>query len=329
MPDLEGLVTRVDTRPIQQLHSITTLEDIRTERLLSTLEAASHASKLPDIRTAPEKHATALDAIHQREAKQAKQRRSPVALARQQLSADITQRMDATVQNCRIARDNRSYRLNSLGVFEADQNEVRSRSMMRVSLRKELSTASMRLPQPQKEVKLSRPDDSLAVRLERMCGRVMRSIEHDPRAVRGPAAGHPAGGTRRISYATTQNVAGGGDRPGASSDATGDAASETSRSINLTRSHSLVHNTSLPHGRAQGGLAPNPSPSPTQGTSHGPRAQPAPSTRPPLDWQADLPPEAAAAHMQHLHTVTEQHIARYHDLVVEQQAHTLLAAGIP
>ncbi|GFH16768.1 hypothetical protein HaLaN_13259 [Haematococcus lacustris] len=37
------------------------------------------------------------------------------------------------------------------GVFEADQNEVRSRSMMRVSLRKELSTASMRLPQPQKQ----------------------------------------------------------------------------------------------------------------------------------------------------------------------------------
>ncbi|GFH26794.1 hypothetical protein HaLaN_25006, partial [Haematococcus lacustris] len=275
MPDLEGLVTRVDTRPIQQLHSITTLEDIRTERLLSTLEAASHASKLPDIRTAPEKHATALDAIHQREAKvvgvypfstivcAAAHSHKPLTHSRlsneghqwrwrvsscQQTSpsewmqlcktAALLGTTDPTASTPWVSAKAKGspcaaphalscdpiflyWPLASMlhtsplttaatfasGVFEADQNEVRSRSMMRVSLRKELSTASMRLPQPQK---------------------------HDPRAVRGPAAGHPAGGTRRISYAATQNVAGGGDRPGASSDATGDAASETSRSINLT-----------------------------------------------------------------------------------------------
>ncbi len=43
---------------------------------------------------------------------------SPVAAARQQLSnekAPMLQRMDDTVQNCRISRDNRAYRLNSLG----------------------------------------------------------------------------------------------------------------------------------------------------------------------------------------------------------------------
>ncbi len=36
------------------------------------------------------------------------------------------------------------------GVFDAEKNDVRARSMLRVALRKELSTTSMRLPQTQK-----------------------------------------------------------------------------------------------------------------------------------------------------------------------------------
>jgi hypothetical protein len=36
------------------------------------------------------------------------------------------------------------------GVFDAIQNDTRARSMLRVALRKELSTTSMRLPHTQK-----------------------------------------------------------------------------------------------------------------------------------------------------------------------------------
>lgn len=77
----------------------------------------------------------------------------PLKSAKLQLAIEkpgMLTRMEDAVEQCRIARDNRNFRLNSLGVFENSTNEVRARSMLRVHMHKELSTTSMRLPQQNK-----------------------------------------------------------------------------------------------------------------------------------------------------------------------------------
>ena len=76
----------------------------------------------------------------------------------------------------------------SAGVFESEVNEVRSRTMLRVQMYQELSTTSMRLPDNLKEVKpVAAP--TLANRLDRMCQKVISSIDEPKKAVARPRLG--------------------------------------------------------------------------------------------------------------------------------------------
>ena len=78
---------------------------------------------------------------------------TPLAAAKQHLQLErpeVFDRMNRTIANCKVSRGMRKSRLDSLGVFESEVNEVRSRTQVRVQMHQELSSVSMRLPSNQK-----------------------------------------------------------------------------------------------------------------------------------------------------------------------------------
>ncbi|KAG2442732.1 hypothetical protein HXX76_002814 [Chlamydomonas incerta] len=133
---------------------------------------------------------------------------------------NVVERMEKGVAVCGVLRDNRHYRLNSLGVFHAGVNDVRTRSMHRVELHKHLSSTNLRAPQGDKEVRSAVQQDNVGTRLEKMYNRVLKSqyLTDDPGSVTWgvPAgSGGGAGGAR----------GGGGGGGGLSQVASGMAAS--------------------------------------------------------------------------------------------------------
>ncbi|KAG1674607.1 hypothetical protein FOA52_001856 [Chlamydomonas sp. UWO 241] len=115
---------------------------------------------------------------------------SPAAAALQQLHADrpeLVDRMERTVAQAKTVRGNRKYRMDSLGVFDSEVNETRARTMFRVKMHNELSPVFMRVPRDIKEIKSHLQGDSLSLRLERMCAKVVSSIE-EPRPGDGGAS---------------------------------------------------------------------------------------------------------------------------------------------
>ncbi|GFR41134.1 hypothetical protein Agub_g1782, partial [Astrephomene gubernaculifera] len=101
----------------------------------------------------------------------------------------VVERMEKGVQACAVLRDNRHYRLFSLGVFQPAVNDVRTRSMYRVELHKHLSSTNLRAPQGDKEVRSAVQHDTVGSRIERMFNRVLRQGVEEPSAP--PSAGGP------------------------------------------------------------------------------------------------------------------------------------------
>ncbi|KAG2483445.1 hypothetical protein HYH03_017699 [Edaphochlamys debaryana] len=105
--------------------------------------------------------------------------------------AHVVDRMEKGVAACAVLRDNRHFRLNSLGVFQPSVNDVRTRSMHRVELHKHLSQTNLRAPQGDKEVRAAVTSDTVGARLERMYNRVLRTVD-EPAA---PGTAGTLGGT--------------------------------------------------------------------------------------------------------------------------------------
>uniref|UniRef100_A0A7S3VI76 Uncharacterized protein n=2 Tax=Dunaliella tertiolecta TaxID=3047 RepID=A0A7S3VI76_DUNTE len=208
-----------DNRPTHDLNEVVTLADVRRAKQLKAEADAQNVRTHQATAWLPKKH-RGQDASDGQPSNKGVQF-VPTAAARQQLGSEkpaLLQRMDDTLARCRVLRDNRNYRLNSLGVFENDKNEVRARSMQRVQVHKDLSTTSMRLPDTHKEVKSERPDSSMEAKLERMCYQVCQSLPEQPAKPPAPHLGtlssmkHPASmGARatspRVSMATRQAAA--------------------------------------------------------------------------------------------------------------------------
>ncbi|KXZ56540.1 hypothetical protein GPECTOR_1g485 [Gonium pectorale] len=124
----------------------------------------------------------------------------------------VVERMEKGVAACAVLRDNRHFRLNSLGVFQPGVNDVRARSMHRVELHKHLSTVNLRAPQPDKEVRSALQQDTIGTRLERMYNKVLRA---GPAAAGGAGgAGTGGGGAGGFSGGGTGLLGGGGDEGG-------------------------------------------------------------------------------------------------------------------
>ncbi|GIL99732.1 hypothetical protein Vretimale_4869 [Volvox reticuliferus] len=126
----------------------------------------------------------------------------------------VVERMEKGVAACAVLRDNRRFRLFSLGVFQPGVNDVRTRSMHRVELHKHLSSTNLRAPQPDKEVRSAVHNDTVGARLERMYHRVLRSV--DESAPSSPPLGSGAGAgyglTGGLGGATLGSSTGGGAR---------------------------------------------------------------------------------------------------------------------
>ncbi|KAG2450136.1 hypothetical protein HYH02_000239 [Chlamydomonas schloesseri] len=155
---------------------------------------------------------------------------------------NVVERMEKGVAVCGVLRDNRHYRLNSLGVFHQGVNDVRTRSMHRVELHKHLSSTNLRAPQGDKEVRSAVQQDNVGTRLEKMYNRVLKSqyLTDEPGSVtwgtqggygggggggggRGGAAGGGGGGLSQVASGMAGagtasgplgNGAGGGGPPG-------------------------------------------------------------------------------------------------------------------
>ncbi|KAF5831284.1 hypothetical protein DUNSADRAFT_13340 [Dunaliella salina] len=165
-----------DNRPTHDLNEVVTLADVKRAKQLKEEADAQNVRIHRATAWQPKKH-RGDDASDGKPSTKGVQF-VPTAAARQQLCSEkpaLLHRMDDTLARCRVLRDNRNYRLNSLGVFDDDKNEVRARSMQRVQVHKDLSTTSMRLPDARKEVKSERPDSSMEAKLERMCEKVCQS----------------------------------------------------------------------------------------------------------------------------------------------------------
>ncbi|GLI69155.1 hypothetical protein VaNZ11_013723 [Volvox africanus] len=126
----------------------------------------------------------------------------------------VVDRMEKGVAACAVLRDNRRFRLFSLGVFQPAVNDVRTRSMHRVELHKHLSSTNLRAPQPDKEVRSAVHNDTVGARLERMYHRVLRTVDESapssPPLGSGTGTGYVLMGG--LGGATLGSSAGGGAR---------------------------------------------------------------------------------------------------------------------
>eukprot|EP00198_Chlamydomonas_reinhardtii_P014115 XP_001703452.1 hypothetical protein CHLREDRAFT_168966 [Chlamydomonas reinhardtii] len=250
---------------------------------------------------------------------------------------NVVERMEKGVAVCGVLRDNRHYRLNSLGVFHAGVNDVRTRSMHRVELHKHLSSTNLRAPQGDKEVRSAVQQDNVGTRLEKMYNRVLKSqyLTDDPG--RGKAQGSvlltPSHATARSGGGGTMNSPTHAARSG------GGAGMPQSPSM-LVR-----HGSPGPGGAGSPGPGlgssqqlPNPfAGGPGAGNTTSPNAQQqrdlggtSKGTARSADYwvKVTLPPEVIEAQLRHLAATTEANLRAYHARVAAAQDELLHSSGL-
>lgn len=123
---------------------------------------------------------------------------------------DVVERMEKTVENAAVLRNNKRLQLDSLGVFSAEINEVRARAVARVQMHQDLSSTSiLRANHERREFK---PIGSTTVnaRIDKMFMKVLGSIDAEtksnlkkPYAAHGRSSHHKAGNLARGSSAVS------------------------------------------------------------------------------------------------------------------------------
>eukprot|EP00798_Chlamydomonas_sp_ICE-L_P025335 gene25335-10992_t len=332
---------QLDERPIQSLSAILSLDDLRRQQAQETVakEGFRPGGFLPKI------------SQQQKQTKQSGHNLGQACQAAksqlEQEKPEIIEKMDKAISQCDVAKQNRSYRLNSLGVFESDVNEARANSMHRVELHKGLSTTSMRLTNSTtKDVKLTVPDESVAGRIEKMYNRVLKSIDETafPRLQRGAGAS--------LSLASPTSPTGRGGLSPVRSTAQFSAASKdgpglNSRRLDLSRASGkelpsmgsrkwLDHQASIKSvgifssfkksGRSDKRRTAFQQNSVSFMHRGGAGT---PSSAKAMDWsRLSLPPEVAVAQAQHIATLTELHQDMYHNAVLKAQTAQVAKMGL-
>ncbi|GAX79773.1 hypothetical protein CEUSTIGMA_g7213.t1 [Chlamydomonas eustigma] len=192
-----------DQRRVHELHTLTSLDELRAHVKRASINTQSWSPKREQFQH-KQIHVMPAYSPTGEEASKVHAQWSALAAAKQHIlleKPETFDRMNKIVANCKVSGDLRKNRLDSLGVFDSEVNEVRTRTMQRVRMHQELSTTSMRLPNNMKKLKPI-PSSSLNSKLERMFQKVLTSIEESKK---GSPSKSPASRRVRTNFNQDQS----------------------------------------------------------------------------------------------------------------------------